>query len=101
MIIEYDNNYGADRDGNRGMAVTYYEEEESDIQEWLEDLYNEGYDELPYSYEWHTFDPHTEIDIEITISPRVWITETFYENYKKNKDNESITMRSIQKRRRR
>lgn len=88
MIIEYDNNYGADRDGNRGVSIAYYEEEESDIEYWMEAMYDDGYDELPYAYEWRTFDPYTEIDIEITISPRVWITDTQWETYKRSKDNE-------------
>ena len=88
MKVEFESNYGADADGRRGIATYSYQEEEEDIEQWMEAIYNEGYDELPETYEWETSCPATDIDITLTVSPTEWITEMEYQAYIKEREDD-------------
>jgi len=75
MRVEVDNNYGADRDGNRGIIATNYELEESDREEIISQIgefmmYNSY---IPETISVHMVCPITENDVEICTHTKEWL----------------------------
>lgn len=89
MKCYYDRNYGADRDGNRGVGVWDCELEKSDEPEILEQLYNrlqdetdtESVRELPTCVV-TMINPYNDYDVEFEITPSEFISQKEWDEFR-------------------
>lgn len=70
MTVEIDYNYGADADGNRGMKQYFYEIDDSDRDDIVEQLL-----ENPYSSTVYLVCPYTDELIEFDVDREDYIKE--------------------------
>ena len=72
-----DHNYGADADGNRGTPVSFYELDDSDTPEIVDQIieFIESSGELPQTeFTVHLIDPVTDEDVSFDINPFDYMT---------------------------
>lgn len=73
-----DRYYGADADGNRGTPVSFYELDDSDTPEIVDQIieFIESTGELPQTeFTVHLIDPVTDEDVSLDINPFDYLTE--------------------------
>jgi len=78
MIIQVDNNYGADADGNRGTLAVFYELDDSDTPEIEAQIieYIESTGELPDNqFTVRLIDPVSENDVDFEVNPSDYLSE--------------------------
>ena len=71
MNIVADNSYGADANGNRGIAVYRAELEPSD-KDWIMAQILENYDEDIEFYTVFGYDPISDVEIEFEVNINDW-----------------------------
>ena len=78
MIRQFDSNYGADADGNRGTPATFYELDDSDTPEIISQIieYIESTGELPNKvFTVRLIDPVSEDNVDFEINPADYLSE--------------------------
>lgn len=73
-----DHFYGADADGNRGTPVSFYELDDSDTPEIVDQIieFIESSGELPQTeFTVHLIDPVTDEDVSLDINPFDYLNE--------------------------